>query len=79
MNTGVLLEVAENFVGPFGLIPASDPDSDFLYSVVDNPYFAINARTGIISTKQKLNYEQVQVRGLEVVATDSNGNIGRTD
>ena len=63
--SGTKFIVAENFKGAFGYVRATDPDSSFIYTVADNPYFAVNPYTGLLSTRQKLNYELDRFYGLQ--------------
>ena len=63
--SGTRFLVEENFKGPFGYVRATDPDSSFVYTLADNPYFAINPYTGLLSTRQKLNYELDRFHGLQ--------------
>ena len=65
--SGTKFTVEENFKGAFGHVRATDPDSSFVYTVADNPYFAVNPYTGLLSTRQKLNYEVDKFYGLQEV------------
>lgn len=62
---GTKFTVQENFMGAFGHVRATDPDSSFVYTVADNPYFTVNPYTGLLSTRQKLNYEIDKFYGLQ--------------
>ena len=77
--SGTIFKVVENYTGSFGYVRATDPDSTFIYLIEDNPFFAINPYTGMLSTKQKLNYELDKYHGLQVVARDPAGHEGKVD
>ena len=78
-QSGTVFKVIENYTGSFGFVRATDPDSTFIYVIEDNPFFAINPHTGMLSTKQKLNYELDKYHGIQVVARDSAGHEGKVD
>ena len=72
---GEIFVVNENTIGPFARIEADDPDSDFVFEIATNSIFDIEPKTGLLSAKTKLDYEQNPIHGLRVTARDTAGNF----
>lgn len=72
---GEIFNVNENIIGPFAIIEANDPDSDFIFEIVDNDVFEIDSASGLLTLKLKLDYESTPLHGLRVTARDKAGNL----
>ena len=68
---GFIFNSSENFVGPVGVVTATDPDSDFKFEISENDIFDVNADTGLISLKKKLKFSENPIVGLRIKASDS--------